>query len=198
MDNDDLEKWAVQAQETLNALSDEKAPSNQPRTSFFTNSPAEADYRDSGVVSDHDQWTDIYRRALEVDYSDNGGVEEGLLTEGDDSTPDGYDDRDGLNSMNKDKVNRFPNPQNPNAIGPDAGKEYDGPMRVTQNWSHGKELTELDELKHEVEALEREAHKSDVLNKGDATKLYKQLEGLRTRMSTLSEKMQSQPGKDVT
>lgn len=214
--DEQFEKWLAQSDEALKELGGDKKISKQPTTSFYNNAPTQQDYEQiednfdqtGADWQDPDDWNAIYRRALEFGESEN---QDDLLVEKEekedgDMTSMGWDDRDGFSHMvrgdkqqTKGDITYTSQPQKQNSVGPDAGKEYGGPMRVTKNWSTGPETLEIDEIKHDIEALERMAHKAEVNKKpGERDKIYKQLEGLRQRVSSLSEKQQSKPEFDVT
>jgi phage shock protein A len=80
---------------------------------------------------------------------------------------------------------------------PDYQEGEDGHVRVSNNFSDGKELLELDDVKRRVEKMERDFHASDILHKPNRAKLESQLNDLRDRVKKLSQKLVSDPQKDL-
>lgn len=86
-------------------------------------------------------------------------------------------------------------PQNPityNTIG------QDQEPRVTDNFTDGKDLSELDNIKKTVEKLERDLHTADVLKKKNKPSIEKQLKKMRKMMDEFSQKIVSSANKDLT
>lgn len=85
------------------------------------------------------------------------------------------------------------NPVAPNSIGDNQEKTY-----VTDNWSDGEELRELDAAKRELEQLEREVHVADILEeKSKFKKLQEQLGNLKKKIYELNYKIIPVPGEDL-
>jgi hypothetical protein len=204
---DELEKWAQITDRILKDIEPEKPVKKQAQTSFFTDSPMDGYESEQDEQGDPD-WLEIYHRATEVDFTEG----DNLITEDDDpNTPDdedsGSDKRDGFGhlvrgdkQLTKGDITYNQNPVSKFSVGPDGGKEA-GPIRVTPNWGgeNAPGLEEIDELKHQILAMEREAGKADVMNdKSKRNSLRKQLETLRVKVSDLSEKIQPQVDTDVT
>jgi len=178
---DEFEKWQELWDKAAKKMA-EDAAEQQVKASFFTNT---VPYEDNGELEDKYGWNDVLNRSNDLNYNP---LHDNVLNE------DGYRD------LVKDKgvlKHLATNPYYLDTIGPDQeGK--DGHVRVTNNWSDGEELKQVDELKRKIEEMERKAHESDVLKKSSRSRLKKELEGLRNRVKKLSEKMQSKPAEDVT
>jgi hypothetical protein len=202
--DDNFEKWMQQwaaaseeiAKETPNVAPSQPEPN---RASYFTGTPAEYDFVDNTEDgSGGDDWLNIYQRAMEIDYSQG----DNLITDAANVAymgDEGYGKQivQGTSSSGGKKV-FTQNPIHFASVGNDQENE-DGRVRVTNNWNDGKELQELDDIKKQVEAMERKVHESDILSKkAERSKFQSQLENLRTRVKQLSEKLTSDPQDDLT
>jgi hypothetical protein len=194
--DDNFEKWLNNWDAAQKEIEEEKGQSKEPvtRTSYFTGSPSSTDYQD--VESPNVGWTDIYQRAMEVDFSD-----ESLLTDGVNVS---YAGSEGYGKQSQPPMGVSPggkkvytnNPVHFSSVGNDQEGE-DGHVRVSNNFSDGKELLELDDVKRRVEKMERDFHASDILHKPNRAKLESQLNDLRDRVKKLSQKLVSDPQKDL-
>lgn len=188
--DDNFEKWMAQWAQAEKEIAEEESKKvvEQPRTSFFTNSPSAEDFAASEEGSD--DWRDIYQRAMEVDYSEDSLLTDSVAYAGEEGfgkqIPLGTPPSPGGKKVFTNQPVHF------SSVGTDQD------MRVTDNWSDGKELLELDEMKRKIEEMERRFHESDVLNKGDRSKIQSELDSLRSRVEKLSEKISSNPQKDLT
>ncbi len=104
-----------------------------------------------------------------------------------------------LSQPGKD-VTFFQNPQHHTSIGMDQGKSPYEPTRVAPNFSDGKELNELIEMKIKLEKLEStllaqeiKAGKANV----PVADYKSKLDSLRKQIDDLSDKLTPQPGEDV-
>ena len=69
---------------------------------------------------------------------------------------------------------------------------------MTQNWgAGGEDLNELDQIKRDVEELERKHHRAEVYGEPSSS-LKSELKGLRDRVKKLSEKINRGIDTDVT
>lgn len=68
-----------------------------------------------------------------------------------------------------------------------AGTDQD--PKVTNNFSDGKELRELDELKRKMEEVERKYHSAEVRGDKNKNKISKELEGIKKKVEELSQKI---------
>lgn len=198
--DDNFEKWIQQWAAASEEIAKEKP--NIPlqpelnKVSYFTGTPAEYDFVDNS--DPESDWIDIYKRAMEIDYSQG----DNLIS---DSTNVAYMGSEGYGkqvvqgtSATGGKKVFTQNPIHFASVGNDQEND-DGRVRVTNNWNDGKELQELADIKKQVEAMERKMHEFDVLNKkNDKNKIQAQLENLRNRVKQLSEKLTSTPQNDLT
>lgn len=176
-----MKLWDQHAEELGRESAQQQANTlEKKQTSFFNDRPSTQDWQDKEELSDDYGWSDLISKADEHDYN--------LLNE-----------EDGFKSLIKGGPTAKPtfqtNPQRFSSIGMDQQGE-DGLTRVTKNWTSGDELLELDQVKKELERMERKVHESEVLKKNN--KFEAELKSLRKRMNDLSEKMQSRPEDDVT
>ena|SRR5579859_3339787 len=203
MDNDEFETWIAQWDKAQEEIAQEKKLS-QPveptpvRTSFFNNLPSEQDFDDDNGEESTDDWNDIYQRAVEIDYSNNN-----LLTD------DVNIQYAGTEGYGKETVKTNPPPggngkkvytQNPVHFA-SAGKDQEGPdghVRVSNNFSDGEDLLELDALRRHLEAMERKFHEADILKKTEKSNLQTELKGIRERVQKLSEKLVSSAKDDLS
>ncbi len=83
------------------------------------------------------------------------------------------------------------NPVAPNGIG-------DTKVHVTQNWTDGKELRDLNDLRLELDQLEREYFGADATNDESKKKsLGKKLEDLKRKIKDTTEKLTPVPTEDL-
>lgn len=165
---------------------------------------------DGSDFADKSGWGDLLNRSQNLDYNPNSNYDDGMLNDhkkikgnkiNEGEAP--VSKKGGIRDLTKDavpgskNVNYQTNPQTPWSIGNDQEGE-DGHVRVTDNWSSGKELLELDQLKRDVEQMERDFHIADVRRTGNRSKFETDLNGLRQRIQDLSERMQSRFDLDVT
>lgn len=204
-DRENFEKWMKQWAEAEKQMAQEagkEVPEPEPlRTSYFTGTPAEQDFVDNSDNSSNDDWHDIYRRAMEIDYT-----KETLITDSTNSVNVAYAGSEGYglqSGVDKPKLSKegkkayVNNPIHFASVGNDQ-EDDEGHVRVTGNFSDGKEIRELDEIKRRVEEMERKFHEADVLNKKtERSKLQNELKKLRDRVKQLSEKMVSDPQSDL-
>lgn len=197
--DEDFAKWVAQwaaAEQEIAHERQEQQPEPEPepplRTSFFNNSPAEFDYEDEEAPGD---WHSLYARSMQVDYS----KDDSLIT---DSLNIAYMGSEGYGkhletgkSATGGKKVYTNNPIHFASVGNDQ-EDDEGRTRVTNNWSDGKELQELADIKRKVEEMERKCHEADVLKKKG--NIASQLESLRKRVKQLSEKLTSTPQEDLT
>ena len=189
--DDDFEKWLKQwdaAQIEIAAEQPQRPAEPQPRTSFFNNQPSEFDYEDNANDS-HDDWLDMYQKSMEIPTSS-----EELLT---DSVMQYQTGGAGLPVYGNPVPSTKPDTgtgkkvylQNPihfASAGKDQGDDCTDRVRVTDNWSDGEDLRELDDVKRRVEAMERRVHAADVFNKNsERAKLQTELTDLRIRVRKL-------------
>lgn len=200
-------QWQAQADQTMADFANDKPKKAkpQPRTSFFDDTPSVADYEEGDFdENDPEAWNAIYRRAMEVDMSQED--DDGVLNEenqGDDfhhNPKDGFGGQvRGDKQITKGDITYNQNPIDTHSVGRDQGGEEGDGIRVTKNFSQGPEIEQVDELGRKIEMLERKAHKLDVESKvGERDKLYKELKSLRSELRRLSEKMQPPVDTDVT
>lgn len=163
---DQFDLWVAQwAKAEKEIAAEEKALMNQrpepikPKASYFTGLPASADYYDN-----------------ELPDEDWGAISDRVEVLSEELAPNGF---------NK----KFPpNPTAVSSAGSDQEDE-EGHTPVTDNWSDGEDLRMIDELKRNIEKMERKVHESDVLKKKDGPKLVKELKELKKRVTQLSEKI---------
>lgn len=97
-------------------------------------------------------------------------------------------------------VTFFQNPQHHTSIGMDQGKSPYEPTRVAPNFSDGKELNELIEMKVKLEKLESTLLAQEIkAGKANVPVAdYKaKLDSLRKQIDDLSDKLTPRPGEDV-
>lgn len=190
--NDDFEKWVDLWAKAEEELANEKpVPKVEKKVSYFSGMPSDQDFVDPET---NDGWNAIYKRAMEVDYNQD------LIT---DAVNIAYAGNEGYGKQiptgtppKPGKTTYTQNPINFTSVGNDQENDS-GKTRVTDNWSDGDELRELDEIKKQVEAMERKFHDADVTKKSDKGTIHTQLENLRERVKKLSEKIQSNPQTDL-
>lgn len=178
------EKIAKEFAEDL-AKKGQKPATQQPPTSWLTNTPMERDVQPQRAeLEEEPTWRDIFYRSQNI-----GGL---------------------INEVKYDKGETKPtasfggftptktNPTQQSTIGPDGLASDGNGVRVTPNWSDGEDLRELDDIKRRIETMERKHHKEEVMSEKPAVSLKKQLESLRDRVQKLSEKINRSPEVDVS
>lgn len=199
MDQTDFEKWMTcwdNAQKEIAAEQPPVAQESPLRTSYFTGAPSHGDYHQEDDVDGSD-WHNIYHRAMEIDYREDGLITDAVNVAYMGSEGYGKHIEQGTPPTPGGKKVYTNNPIHFASVGTDQESE-DGPVRVTKNWSDGEELRELDYIKRQVEQLERRYHDADVLKQSQKTKLESELSGLRERVKKLSEKLTPTPQTDLT
>lgn len=132
-------------------------------------------------------WRSVYDRAEEI-------KEPVLFTE---EETEGW--RKLLTPPGKD-VTFFHHPQHVSSVGMDQGKSPYEPTRVAPNFTDGKELRELNDLKVKLEKLESTLLSKEI-KAGKANvpaKDYKvELDKLRSKIDDLSDRLTPEPAQDV-
>lgn len=128
------------------------------------------------ILNEVKVWKDIYKKINEDGFGD--------LVRGD-------------KQITKGDIRYTQNPDFFYSVGNDQ-EDSDGNLRVTQNWTDGKELSELDEVKKMIEKLEREVHEAEVFDQPRMKNLLEQLKSLRKKLRSLSDAVIPPVDKDVT
>jgi hypothetical protein len=193
-DDPDFEKWVQQWAAAEEEMAKEKPVQSEPKmkSSYFTGTPAEYEMSEPDFAQD--DWHDIYQRAMEIDYSEDNLILDNVAYMGNEGF--GKEMPKGKAPACGGKKVYTQNPIHFASVGNDQQND-DGRTRVTDNWSDGEELRELDYIKRQVEAMEREFHKADVMKKSDRSKLQTELKDIRDRVKELSEKLTSNPQTDL-
>lgn len=188
-DQEDFETWQKQWDIASEQFAKEFAGKmhtkpEQPQASWFTGAPSDQNYQEKDFEADPD-WVNIY----------NGSYDhEGVINE---------------SQVKYDKGEKKPtiafggftptktNPTQQSSIGSDAVDE-DGNLRVTSNWTDSPDLKELEDIKVQIEKLERKHHSDEVTTEKPSSKLESEIKSLRSRIRSLSEKINRSPEVDVT
>lgn len=200
-DRDNFEKWQqawdIAAVEFAKEAAEDMArnpPTPHPAMSYFTGTPNDQDYNPSAGLDSLNlggdlSWGDIYARSQDLHGLDDG---DGLLTDNIKYDKGAEKPKANYGAFTPTKTN----PTQQRSTGPDGERDDGQGIRVTDNWSDGDTLRELDEIKRRVEEMERKHHREQVLN--GKSGLRSQLESLRDRVRKLSEKINREPETDVT
>lgn len=195
-----VQQWEIAEKEIAQELANTKPQQrpDPPRTSYFTGSPSEYDFVDDGQPTD--DWRSIYQRAVEVDFNKDDLITDGVNIAYMGSEGYGQQNIPPVAQPSKSGGGKKVYTNNPIHFS-SAGNDQEGDnglVRVSNNWSDGEELRELDAIKRQVEAIERKFHEADVLDKkSERSKFESQLKNLRNRITQLSEKLTSNPTSDL-
>jgi len=171
--DDSAEKFAKESVEAM-VKANQKPPIS---TSWLTNTPMDRDYEEPS--NDEPSWYDIYNRSQDID----GIITDAVKYDQGETKPQAN-----YGAFTPTKTN----PTTQSSTGPDQQ------LRVTKNWIDSEELRELDDIKRNLEEMERKHHAAEVTTEKPATELKKQMESLRDRIQKLSEKINRSPETDVT
>jgi len=167
----DLEKYADQWQKALadGVFADApKPPKPVPQEDFFGQYPT-LDVEETLNEVDAKYWNQVYR------LSQNAGDAPDILSE--DARPTETELKDFAKA-----VSSAANPIYPSSI----GKDQD--VSVTPNWTDGKELTELAELKANLEKLESKLNAEEAMGK-DGKSIHSKIESLKKQIDELSDSL---------
>jgi hypothetical protein len=192
-DQENFDKWVAAwdkaseewAKESSNAV----AKAEPTAMSWLTGTPMDRDYNQDNETEVDPDWHTIYYRAQNL-HSPTDDAGNDLIT-------DGVQFDKGVEKAKANFGAFTPTKMNPTRQSTTGADQGDGNgVRVTDNWSDGEGLRELDDIKRRLEQMERKHHEEEV-NKGSSS-LKKELESLRGRIAKLSEKINSEPEVDVT
>jgi hypothetical protein len=191
--DDQFEKWVDLWAKAQDKWATEPVQPKQPKPvdNFFGLQTHQVPEEGTASNDDGDSWRSIYDRSSEI--RQESPVGDMLFHE----QAEGW--RDLLSPPGKD-VKFFHNPQHQASIGMDQGKSPYEPTRVAPNFTDGKELRELSDLKEKLEKLESTLLGNEIKAGKANTPVgsYKdQLDKLRQQMDDLSNKLTPEPGRDV-
>jgi hypothetical protein len=186
-DQDQFDKWVAMWDKVRAEFdADEKKEPVETKNSYFGmhhGYPADEPVSETEqkMITESSHWRDVYYRAQQI------------------STPFTEENENfGAKGPGPDNKKFTQNPVHFASHGQDASPSPYDPVRVTPNFTDGKELVELNDLKVKLEKLESSLLAADIKSGSGTPDWMSQLDKLRKQIDGLSDRLTPNPVEDVT